>query len=244
MLSPDQDALALLDSLGFRRRSNSMLSPDELKQIEQLMKTFIDSPAQRTAPSKNQMMAAVNALLPKGATLVSPKFNKSHLAGAIYRWTQEAALLSPPSLQPKLFIEMKFIKGSRKQVDLSQAIFVEEDDGSVAALSISSPTTRRPSSSAEIPLSQPMSDFLRDFSATPNRLGQTPLSVATSASSFARHIERIASDQSLAATPDVAPGVDGETAPHPRTPPTGAQCGDVITRGAVIISQNSTSLAY
>ena len=98
------------------------------------MKAYIDSPDSRSAPSKNEMMAAVNALLPPNASLVSAKFNKSQLAGALHRWAQEAALLEPPSLQSKLFIEMKFIRGSRKHVDLSKAIYVYEDDGSVASV--------------------------------------------------------------------------------------------------------------
>ena len=102
------------------------------------MQAFIDSPAPRSAPSKNEMMVAVNALLPKGGH-VSAKFSKTHLAGALQRWAQEAELLDPPSLQKKLFIELKFIRGSRKHVDLSSAIYVEQDDGSVAALEINSP---------------------------------------------------------------------------------------------------------
>ena len=164
--------------------------------------------------------------------MVSSKFNKSHLAAAIYRWLQEAILLNPPSAQSKLFIEMKFIKGSRKNVDLSHSIFVEEDDGSVAALSISSPSARARPADQEVPLSQPMSDFLQDFSTTPNPLEQTPLSIATSASSFARRIDRIASDQSLAATPANAPGVDGETAPPAeKTPPEGVH-GCKFVRGS------------
>ena len=226
LLSNSQDALSLLSSLAFRRRSGPILSADELTQIEKLMQSYIDSPASRSAPSKNQMMAAVNALLQRGANLVSAKFNKSQLAGAIHRWTQEAALLSPPSLQKKLFIEMKFIRGSRKHVDLSKSIYIEEDDGSVAELAISSPGPARPAQNENQPPSEPIDDFLQGISTTPISLDGTPFSTGTSASSFARRMNGAASFQTLAATPTFNPGVcDEESAPPPAIPAqNGAQC--------------------
>ena len=178
------------------------------------MKCFIDSPASRTVPSKQQLVTAVNALLPANANLVSAKFNKSHLAGALHRWTQEAALVDPPSQQAKLFIEMKFIRGSRNHVDLSKVIYVEEDDGSVAALEIRSPGPSQRAAD-EVPASQPMDDFLQSLPTTPHPLGLTPLSTATSASSFARRIGSVASLPALAPNAISDPGVPEETAPPP-----------------------------
>ena len=213
VLSDQQDALALLDSLAIRRHNLVILSPDELKQVDRLMQSFIDSPASRSAPSKNAMMVAVNALLPKGVTHVSAKFSKTHLAGALQRWAQEAELLTPPSLQKKLFIELKFIRGSRKHVDLSKAIYVEQDDGSVAALEISSPARAANDRIDDIPTSQPVDDFLQDISPIP--IDATPISTATSASSFARRMNDAASFGTLAATPVINPGVPQETAPPP-----------------------------
>ena len=217
VLSEKQDTISLLNSLDFRRRTGSILSSDELSQIEKLMKAFIDSPATRTAPSKQQLTAAVNALLTRNASLVSSKFNKCHLAGALHRWAQEAALLDPPFKQAKLFIEMRFIRGSRKHVDLSKAIYTEEDDGSVAALSICSPGPLHHEDEAPPP-SQPMDDFLQSIPDTPNPAGLTPLSIATSASSFARRIGTVASLPELAPIGNSDPGVNPENAPPPEVP--------------------------
>ena len=217
VLSKKQDAISLLNSLDFRRRTGSILSSDELSQIEKLMKAFIDSPATRTAPSKQQLTAAVNALLMPNANLVSSKFNKSHLAGALLRWTQEAALLDLPSKQAKLCIEMRFIRGSRKHVDLSKAIYIEEDDGSVAALSICSPEPSQRYAEAPPP-SQPMDDFLQSLPEAPNSIGLTPISTATSASSFARRIGTVASLPELATIGNPDPGVIPENAPPPEVP--------------------------
>ena len=216
ILSQQQDALVLLNSLSFRRRTGPILTADELKQVDKLMQSYIDSPASRSALSKNQMMAAVNALLPKGASMVSAKFNKSQLAGALQRWTQEAAELAPPTLQEKLFIELKFIRGSRKHVDLSQAIYIEQDDGSVAALEISSPGPNPNDRVDDIPLSQSAASFLPDISPIP--LDGTPFSTATSASSFARRMNGAASFQTLAATETNDPGVPEENVPPPGCP--------------------------
>ena len=148
--------------------------------------------------------------------MVSAKFNKSQLVGALKRWTQEAAELAPPTLQEKLFIELKFIRGSRKHVDLSKAIYIEQDDGSVAALEISSPGPNPNDRVDDIPLSQSAASFLPDISPIP--LDGTPFSTATSASSFARRMNGAASFQTLAATETNDPGVPEENAPPPAVP--------------------------
>ena len=79
VLSPTQDALNLLISLGFRR-SNSILDKNELDSIDKLLQTFTEAPALRTNPSKKQLLASVSALLPLSASMVSAKFNNPQLA--------------------------------------------------------------------------------------------------------------------------------------------------------------------
>ena len=49
---PDQDALDLLESLSFRRRSKHMLDDMELAKLYDLLQHFMESPALRTAPIK------------------------------------------------------------------------------------------------------------------------------------------------------------------------------------------------
>ena len=220
VLTDTQDALNLLANLAFRRREKSILNAGELKQIDALLRNFLLSPALRTAPSKNQLLAAVNALLPQGASMVSTKFNKPQLAAVLQKWVHEAELLSQPETQNKLFIEIKLINGSKRNIDLSQAIYIEEDDGSVAALSISSPGRSARDDQAKAPISHAAS-FLADFPMTPRTIEDTPTSVATSASSFARQVHGVASLQTLAATDVADPGVHGETAPASHGAPGG-----------------------
>ena len=236
---PDQDALDLLESLSFRRRSKHMLDDMELAKLYALLQHFMESPALRTAPSKNQLMAAVNALLPANAAMISTKFNKPQLAAVLHKWVQEAQLLDDASLQQKLFVEIKTIRGNRKHINLAEAIFIEEDDGSVAALSISSPG---PSTSKQhrgkVPIVQD-ENFLADFSATPLRLASTPSSIATSASSFARQANGAGSLQTLAATETADPGVRRETAPDPANVVDGGELASLAPRD--LISSNTAS---
>ena len=126
-------------------------------------------------------------------------------------WVHEAELLSPPETQNKLFIEIKMTKGSRN-IDLSEAIYIEEDDGSVAAFSISSPGHTAQGEQISIPVHQAR-DFLADFSMTPPTFADTPTLVATSASSFARQANGSTSLKTLAATDVANPGVREETTP-------------------------------
>ena len=236
VLSNSQDALNILSSLAVRRHTKSVLDSDELKQVEALLQNFIKSPALRTAPSKNLLMAAVNALLPQGATLVSSKFNKPQLAAVLQRWVHEAELLAQPEMQNKLYIEIKLLTGSKRDIDLSQAIYIEEDDGSVAAFSISSPDHTTSDNQLEVPLTNPGS-FLAELSMTPRPIGGTPTSIATSASSFARQTNGAASLQTLAATRVSNPGVPEETAPTPRGSSFEGRCPALISARNIIRPQ-------
>ena len=160
------------------------------------------------------MLVAVSALLQSPGN-VSSKWSKPQLAEVLMRWTKEALRLSPPSLQSRLFVQMKSFRGKRKNVDLSDAIFIEEDDGSVAEFSIASPDAAR-QISTPLSLSQRRVDFdLADgLSLTPKPF-QTPNSISTSASSFARRLDQVADLSLLAANPGADPGVrvqGGETA--------------------------------
>ena len=143
VLSPDQDAVQLLLALPSRRHQRQVLDQGELKQIGKLLTEFINSPARRTAPSKAQLTVAVNALLPSIEMHVSPKFNKPQLAAVLQRWVQEALLLAPSTDQNNLYVEIKSMKSNTRKVDLTKAIYIEEDDGSVATFSISSPESAK-----------------------------------------------------------------------------------------------------
>ena len=160
------------------------------------------------------MLVAVSALLQKPGN-VSSKWSKPQLAEVLMRWTKEAMSLSPPSQQSKLFVELKSFKGKRKNVDLSTAIFIEDDDGSVATFSISSPSSNQ-RISTPLNLSQRRVDFdLVDGLSAISRPPETPNSISTSASSFARRLDQVASLSELAANSLADPGVptfDGETA--------------------------------
>ena len=112
-------------------------------------------------------------------------------------------------------IQRKVDRGKWKNVDLSTAIFIEDDDGSVATFSISSPSSAQ-RISTPLNLSQRRVDFdLVDGLSTISRPPQTPNSISTSAGSFARRLEQVASFSELAAANSSAdPGVrasDGET---------------------------------
>ena len=208
--------MQILVNLAARRQRSSVLSKNELQLIiADLMKNFINSSTLRTAPTKSQMLVAVSALLQTPGN-VSSKWSKPQLAEVLMRWINEASSLSPPSLQSKLFVQMKSFKGKRKNVDLSDAIFIEEDDGSVAEFSISSPAARR-HISTPLNLSQRRVDFdLIDGLASTPKPFQTPNSISTSASSFARRLDQVVFSP-LAANPSADPGVlppNGESAPQ------------------------------
>ena len=78
----------------------------------------------------------------------------------LIHWTNEDLQLSAPDQQSWLFVEPKSLKGKHKNVDLSTAIFIEDDDGSVATFTISSPAaTTRVSTPITGSLSQRRVDF-------------------------------------------------------------------------------------
>ena len=213
-VSEEAQAVQILVNLAARRQRSRVLSKSELRLIANLLQNFIDSATLRTAPTKSQMLVAVSALLQTPGN-VSSKWSKPQLAEVLMRWTNEALSLSPPSLQSKLFVALKSFKGKRKNVDLSTAIFIEDDDGSVATFSISSPSSAQ-RISTPLNLSQRCVDFdLVDGLSAVSRPPQTPNSISTSASSFARRLDQISSFATLAATSEADPGVrdpDEETA--------------------------------
>lgn len=213
-ISEEDQAVQILVNLAARRQRSRVLSENELRLISDLLQNFIDSATLRTAPTKSQMLVAVSALLQKPGN-VSSKWSKPQLAEVLMRWTKEAMSLSPPSQQSKLFVELKSFKGKRKNVDLSTAIFIEDDDGSVATFSISSPSSNQ-RISTPLNLSQRRVDFdLVDGLSAISRPPVTPNSISTSASSFARRLDQVASFSELAANSPEDPGVpafDGETA--------------------------------
>lgn len=114
-ISEEQQAVQILVNLAARRQRSSVLSKNELQLIiADLMKNFINSSTLRTAPTKSQMLVAVSALLQTPGN-VSSKWSKPQLAEVLMRWINEASSLSPPSLQSKLFVQMKSFKVRQAQ---------------------------------------------------------------------------------------------------------------------------------
>ena len=106
----DQAGVQILVNLAARRQRSRILSKDELRLISNLLQNFIDSATLRTAPTKSQMLVAVSALLQSPGN-ISSKWSKPQLAEVLMRWTKAVMSLFPPSLQSKLFVELKSFKG-------------------------------------------------------------------------------------------------------------------------------------
>ena len=217
--TPEQDAVNVLLNLPNYRRQRLALTQQELKQVDKLLQDFLMSPARRTAPSKPQLTVAVDALLPSIDMHVSPKFNKPQLAAVVQRWVQEALLLDPTTDQNKLYVEIKSMNSAQREVDLSKAIYIEEDDGSVATFAISSPEpTQKDPAMSDHARTSPGFDIIKAFPVTPDPADHTtflPECTATVAASPNNVIQEI---ESLAAINLADPGVGtpvGETARAP-----------------------------
>ena len=161
------------------------------------------------------MLVAVSALLQTPGN-VSSKWSKPQLAEVLMRWTKEAISLSHPSQQSKLFVELKSFKRKRKT-------WTYPLQSLLRMMTVPSPPSQfpprpRPSEFPRLSTShrQRRDDFdLVDGLSTISRTPQTPNSISTSASSFARRLEQVSSFAALAATSDADPGVrasDEETA--------------------------------
>ena len=216
VLSPEQDAVNILLNLPAHRRQRLALSKQELKQVDKLLQDFIMSPARRTAPSKPQLTVAVNELLPSIDMHVSPKFNKPQLAAVLQRWVQEALLLDPTTDQNKLYVEIKSMKTKQREVDMFKAIYIEEDDGSIATFSISSPEqTRKQKPTADTSKPSPGFDFISAFPISPEPADHTTF-MPGSTSTIAERANGVANEiEALAAIDLSEPGVNapsGETA--------------------------------
>jgi len=210
LLCVEDDAVRLLLSLPLRRQEGKIFVISELKQIAYLLGDFDKSTKLRSAPSKQQLTVAVNALLPPNCKAVSVRWRKPQLVEVVQRWISEALVLVPFDLQAKLFVEVKPVKGKRKLINLDEAIFVEEQDGSVSVFSIYSP---QKGPKPEIPLSQPdpvpqISPDVQSVIPQSDPFG-TPDSGVTSASSFARQLRCVGDDSpNLAPVGVIDPGVD------------------------------------
>ena len=210
LLSVEDDAVRLLLSLPLRRQEGRIFVISELKQIAYLLGDFDKSTKLRSAPSKQQLTVAVNALLPPNCKAVSVRWRKPQLVEVLQRWISEALVLVPFDLQAKLFVEVKPAKGKRNLINLDEAIFVEEQDGSVSVFSLSSP---QKGPKPEIPLSQPNPEP-QTSPAAQSEIPQadpfgTPDSGVTSASSFARQLRCVGDDSpNLAPHGEIDPGVD------------------------------------
>ena len=192
-LSSTQDAANLLLSLPDKRARSSIISQSELNQIRDLLCEFHSSPNRRAAPSKIQLQAAVSALLHPAASKLSQKWNKPQLAAVLARWVDEALSLAKPELQTTLYLEIK-PAGQRK----AGVVYIEEDDGSVATFSISSPAKPARETIRVNPACTPSTlvDGENSMTRTPSAseigaLG-TPSSVTTSATTFMRELDEVA----------------------------------------------------
>ena len=150
---------------------------------------------------------------------VSPKFNKPQLAAVLQRWVQEALLLDPSTDQNKLYVEIKSMKQKQRQVDLTKAIYIEEDDGSVATFAISSPQgPKKPRKHEEPDQSSPGFDIIAGFPVTPEPDDHTIFDPPSTRTLAAASTGVIAEIESLAAIDISDPGVSTpceETAREP-----------------------------
>ena len=207
----EQNAVSLLCEFPKRRAEHGEFSTQELRPVLALLDAYVASSSKRTAPTKSQLKAAVTSLLPPNSTALSSKWNKCQLAYATRKWIIEAEELDPAYKQRDLFLEVRTSATDPKALDPN--VFILEDDGSVAQFSVASPqpiggsATRaiaggpaqtRSSNEAESQQdTRPASDLF------------SPSSIATSASSFVRHLNELvdSAEPALAAI---------DTFPHPR----------------------------
>ena len=139
-------------------------------------------------------------------------------------WLVEAAELGSLKKQASLFLDVK--KSSSRPKDLSHAVFLESDDGSVSVISVASPdVVPENSDEAEESAHEPSASSASEVPSPPpvQRVGETPVSLS-SAGTFMRQLKDLALDnENELAVVTPTPGVhasreDGENAAHEESP--------------------------
>ena len=207
----EQTAVSVLCEFPARRAGHKDFSAEELRLVLALLDTYVASSSKRTAPTKSQLAAAASSLLPPGSSALSSKWNKCQLAYATRKWVVEAESLGGSHKQRDLFLEVRTSDTDPKALDHN--VFILEDDGSVAQFSVSSP----PPVSAPVPRTEDggpgefrsSNEGENDPDLAPATDLFSPNSIATSASSFVRHLNELVES--------TAPALAAiETFPHPR----------------------------
>ena len=214
-LPAELDPTALLEEFPTRRAGHAAFSAPELRAVLALLDAYVASTSKRTAPTKPQLTAAVISLLPPSANSLSSKWSKNQLAYAMRKWIVEAEALGPEHKQYDLFLEVRTSSADPKMLD--HTVFILEDDGSVATFSVASPQPIDPPASATEGESSAQVEENAEEPGTENNVHDgalatdlfSPNSIATSASSFVRHLNELveSTEPALAAI---------ETFPHPR----------------------------
>ena len=204
--------MQLLKSFTHMREQTEPFDLERMEHVGELLDTFIKSPNKNTPPEKRLLQNAAAALLHPEARKLSAKWTKPQLADAIRQWISQALLLEKPSMQSNLYLEIRKCKQKPKHCE--HTVYIEEDDGSIAAFSVGSPSSskgaakkRKKKASAKAKISSPAGSDLPSVPA--HDLDDTPGSLH-SAGTFMREIEELAKDVSfcdLATTEDVTPGV-------------------------------------
>ena len=222
-VSAEHTAVSLLCEFPVRRAGRRDFSANELRLVLALLDTYVASTSKRTAPTKVQLAAAASSLLPPGSNALSSKWSKCQLAYATRKWVVEAESLDSSHKQCDLFLEVRTSDTDPKALDHN--VFILEDDGSVTQFSVASPqpVSTLASGNGTSESAQPRSadgGGSAQVPASPTDL-LSPNSIATSASSFVRHLNELveSTEPALAAI---------ETFPHPRvgnSPPEEAEPG-------------------
>ena len=93
-----------INAIPTRRRNKRNLSPAELEALNALLGAFLSSANNRSAPKKEELFLAVQALLKQGSRRLSRQWDKTQLALALFRWVHEAKRLGAQHSQKDLTI--------------------------------------------------------------------------------------------------------------------------------------------
>ena len=191
--SAEQTVVSLLCEFPTRRAGRRDFSTDELRLVLALLDTYVASTSKRTAATKVQLAADASSLLPPGSNALSSKWNKCQLAYTTRKWVIEAESLDSSHKQRDLFLEVRTSDTDPKALD--HDVFILEDDGSVTQFSVASPQpVGAPASGNETSESGRIRSIdggdSAQVPASPTDLF-SPISIATSASSFVRHLNEL-----------------------------------------------------
>ena len=131
-------AVKALESFPHLRNLQQPFALETLESVGELLENFIKSPKNNAPPGKRPLRSATAALLHPKARPLSEKWTKSQLAAALQQWVVQALMLPEPHLQTNLYLEI--VRSSKKPKECEHAVFREDEDGSVSAFSVASPS--------------------------------------------------------------------------------------------------------